>query len=330
MTKKLIICVVLALLVFSSLLMGCTTQEGPGKEVRLIWGDGPAGTTLILAAEALGEAIRKENPGYDVVIAAGDSIPNRAFFLKGQLDLTNQHHPILTLVDEQRKNPDAKLFEAYSIAFMNTACVQFVVNPSTGITSIPDLIAKKYPLKVAVATQGSTPNYVNQLVFEAFGANFSDIEAWGGELVGLTFTPGWAQYEDGILDAVWQGASYPNPWLTSTRKDFSILPIPWSEVGDKLAPLGFTPFTIEKETYNMKEDIPSVFTSQVIVCSGDMDEEVAYNIARAIVTQRDSLVAISGEFEYVLSPEGMQTVDRDYYPLHPGAKKYYQEIGWLP
>src|ERR1700730_357170 len=95
-------------------------------------------------------------------------------------------------------NPSALLTQAYrGVGLFGTALpvrilamypswdrFVFMVHPKTGIRSVADIKAKKYPLRVSVREDPthSTIVLIDQ-IFALHGFTLADIESWGGKLV---------------------------------------------------------------------------------------------------------------------------------------------------
>jgi TRAP-type uncharacterized transport system substrate-binding protein len=59
-----------------------------------------------------------------------------------------------------------------------------------------------------------------------------------------------------------------------------------------------------------------------------MDEDLAYAITKAVVENKERLVAghkALSDFE----PENAWRPENINLPLHPGAERYYRERGWI-
>jgi len=89
---------------------------------------------------------------------------------------------------------------------------------------------------------------------------------------------------------------------------------------------GYSLYTIKGGTYpGINEDVIALNTKVVFVVRDDMSEDTAYNLAKAFVKNIDefgnSLAIMKGITAKDLAtvPEGIK--------LHPGALKYYKEIG---
>jgi TRAP-type uncharacterized transport system substrate-binding protein len=75
---------------------------------------------------------------------------------------------------------------------------------------------------------------------------------------------------------------------------------------------------------------PVTGIQSLLICRDDLDEQTAYLVTKVIMEQAQDLVATSGLFKEWGVPE--YALSEDFViPVHPGAIKYYKEIGiWKP
>lgn len=74
------------------------------------------------------------------------------------------------------------------------------------------------------------------------------------------------------------------------------------------------------------KDIETVSSSNVVVCRADLDEETAYQITKAICENKEALANTSSALK-VFEPENAWITLKDI--LHPGAVRYYTEMGYM-
>ena len=87
--------------------------------------------------------------------------------------------------------------------------------------------------------------------------------------------------------------------------------------------------TVPADTYRgQAEEIHSVGLWSLILVKPDLDEETAYRLARAIHLGRDEFAARLPQGRYTRSENTTKVVPEER--LHPGARKFYEEIGLLP
>lgn len=81
--------------------------------------------------------------------------------------------------------------------------------------------------------------------------------------------------------------------------------------------------TIPSGTYKIKSDIKTVAVKAMLVVSKDLDEELVYEMTRAIYENTDKITHAKGKFiKPETALEGLGDME-----LHPGAPKYFKEKG---
>jgi len=75
------------------------------------------------------------------------------------------------------------------------------------------------------------------------------------------------------------------------------------------------------------QDYYSLMETQLLICNTDrVSEEAAYNIVKIIHENKDKLVNAHADMETFDINVACKNTG---FPLHPGAEKYYKEIGVL-
>lgn len=131
---------------------------------------------------------------------------------------------------------------------------------------------------------------------------------------------------DAILDATGLGAA----WMADVLKtgDFNIIPLTSDQI--TLICSTFTemsPMIIPEGTYdNQTAAVQTVGNWTTVFCSKNLDGDIVYQFVKAIFESKDSLVKAHNFFKD-LAPENI--VGSCIAPLHPGAEKYFKEVGVL-
>jgi L-ascorbate metabolism protein UlaG (beta-lactamase superfamily) len=87
--------------------------------------------------------------------------------------------------------------------------------------------------------------------------------------------------------------------------------------------------TVPAGTYKgQEEDIRSVGLWSLILARPDLDDETAYRLARAIHLGHEALVSRLPQGRYTQAENTVKSVSAER--LHPGAARFYEEIGLLP
>jgi len=89
----------------------------------------------------------------------------------------------------------------------------------------------------------------------------------------------------------------------------------------------YLPATIPANTYRGQPvDVPSAAIENFLVTHEGVSNDVAYGMTKALWTNLDALVAANPAAKAI---ELGHALDGMPIPLHPGAEKYYREVGVL-
>ncbi len=86
----------------------------------------------------------------------------------------------------------------------------------------------------------------------------------------------------------------------------------------------FLPVTIPKSVYGLGQDTLTVATANVVLVRESLPDELVYQITRALFEHLNDLRAAHPSMQ---SFEPQKAVLGQVLPLHPGAQRYFQEMG---
>ena len=190
-------------------------------------------------------------------------------------------------------------------------------------------MANKYPVKMVIKKNGSFGEQTAEKVCEALGITFDDIESWGGkvEKTGGDAIKSGLQDDlyDMTIDHIGKGQSNTTELcLTHDMYDVELN----EDTRKKLCEMGYTPVTVEAGTWNKQDrDVETVGSQQCLLVDANMDPAVAYTLTKAICEGREAMVASVAALEY-FDPTVAGGSGYTGCPLHPGAKAYYEEMGY--
>ena len=212
----------------------------------------------------------------------------------------------------------------------------FAVRKRTGIESIHDIKKRQYPLRISTRRMGKlqTTLYVIEEVLKAYGIRLADFEKWGGKIMEAP-SPSSAErmhhIRSGDADAVFDEGV--KSWGTlALASGMRFLAVDDAALR-RLERIGFPRAALTQKHYaTMERDIQTVdFSGWTFFCHADLPFSVAYHMAKAVdlchgkipVDHFDRRPMTMGEF--CRGGEAGQL----NIPLHPGAKKYFREKGYL-
>lgn len=194
---------------------------------------------------------------------------------------------------------------------------QIVARADSGIKTVADLKGKK----VSVGDSGSGVEFNAQQILGAYDISFEDIDKQN-----LSFQASADALKDGKIDAFFCTAGAPTVAITdlSTTTGIVLVEIDAEHLAKLQKDYGFyAAYTVPAGTYNgLDKDATTVAVKATFIVSNDLSEETVYQLTKAIYENKDNYVhdkAKEMSLEYAVSSISV--------PFHPGAEKYYKEVG---
>jgi uncharacterized protein len=201
-----------------------------------------------------------------------------------------------------------------------------MVKASTGITDLHQIKEKKLPVRIITTeADGNLP------ILKYYGITKKELESWGGRYVHFVGT---LPEDPDAFDVVIMsnlylgGAPEMRPYyLITARNDMRFLPMPddlreilVKENGGRLVNIPTALFR------GVDAPVPSVGTSsRAVYAKADLPDDFAYTVAKALDEHRDLFRWTHVPFTY----DSQLVTKLPPVPLHPGAERYYREVGYI-
>lgn len=189
-----------------------------------------------------------------------------------------------------------------------------------GIETVYDIKGKR----VSVGAPGSGTEFKTNLVLqEALEIPYSSFKVFR-----LSFTENANALKDGTIDVgIWDVAAPTSSIMDlSMTRDIYVIPFSKEDIGKICKKFPFySPFEMPAGTYKGQDNPvlnPSVWNT--VACTASLDEELVYKLVKAVFEHADYLQKIHPFAKYT-TPQN--AVKHSVIPLHPGAIKYYRELG---
>lgn len=290
-------------------------------------GRSASGASLLMG-ETVGECIRRKIPGSSFTYEPGQDGANAVSVATGRTEL-GIDSTITGIVAYEGRPPHKKAYkELRSIADLQDGEWTFCVLKKSGLKSLTDITKRKYPIKLGVNRKDGMLELTNRIVLEAHGITYKDIDGWGGKVYFVSVGQSVDMMKDGRLDGFM--CPFPNPMSAlieaSVTLDLELLPIENIYAKEIERQTGGKIQLIPKVYKFMDKEILSVTVPSLLVTGAKQSEELIYTITKALFENLDYIRSSHRMFE-PFSPAFALNVGP--IPLHPGAKRYYQEIGAL-
>ncbi|WP_370512139.1 TAXI family TRAP transporter solute-binding subunit [Brevibacillus sp. LEMMJ03] len=198
--------------------------------------------------------------------------------------------------------------------------VQIVTLKDRNIKSVADLKGKR----VGVGAPNSGVEVNARMVLAGHGLTYNDIKADY-----LSYAEAVEQLKNNTIDAAFVTSGLPNSTVIDlmTTKDVEIVPIKKEDV-EKMAqqfPF-FVPAEIPAGLYKNDQPVPTAAIRNLMLVRGDLSDDQVYKLTKAFFENLDTLKGAHSAAKEIDPKEAGKNL---VVPLHPGAEKYFKEIGAL-
>jgi TRAP transporter TAXI family solute receptor len=321
MKKWTIMCTVLA----AAVSLGIAVSARAEQRTFLTLASGSPGGVYYPLGGGMAVAIEKTVP--DLRCAAestGASVENSRLVGSGNSDMGMVMGSVAHKALNGEK-PFEKKFDVVALFQMYPAPEHIVTTANSGIKSIADLKGKK----VSIDVPGSGCATMAAVILQEAGFDLKkDLT-----IANLSQSESVQALKDGVVDAVFFNFAYPGSAVMDLAATRDIVLIPMDKaLADKLVKKYpyYVQITIPRGTYSkVDRDVLCLGDSNVLIANRNMKEDVAYKVVKAIFSNvKEGQYALTNIHPIAAQLTPANAVNSPL-PLHPGAQKYFKEIGAL-
>ncbi|PAW64727.1 MAG: hypothetical protein B9S34_12060 [Opitutia bacterium Tous-C1TDCM] len=326
--------VLLVLLAFS----GCSRSDSPaagaaaggaapaakpaGGTKFVSVGTAPPGGAFFVVGGALSEVLaekkgeRKWNVTSEATMGSQENIRRLA---RGELDFAVSNAAI-TYFAVRGEGEWAAKQEVRAVVTLAPNIAFFLTPTKSGVKRIADFRGKR----VVVGPAGSGMEAFIQPLLAAHGVTYKDFTPLQG-----TQTAAVDMLSDGSAVAAFLGGAVPTASITQACSSQEIFFIPFDDAAKKdlIAKYPFfNPATIPAKTYpGQNEAFEALNTGSMHFITGaKADDELVYEVTKTIYENREAVVAKHAAGRAINPQNAARNTGT---PFHPGAIRYYKEIG---
>lgn len=198
--------------------------------------------------------------------------------------------------------------------------IQIVASADSGIRTMADLKGKR--ISVGAAKSGTELNA--RAIFKAAGISYSDLS----KVEYLPFGESVELIKNRQLDATLQSAGLGVASIRdlATSVKIVVVAVP-ADVVAKVGDAAYQPSVIPANTYaGQTADVATAAIPNFLVTHNGVSDQLAYQMAKALYDNIDTLYAAHNAAKVIKRENAIKGMP---VPLHPGAERYYKEVGLI-
>lgn len=246
----------------------------------------------------------------------GASVENMNLINQGKVEMAFAMSDVVNDAVLGKNSFSAPIPKVQQIAALYPNYVQIVTSKGSGIKNFEDLKGKR----IAVGAQNSGVEVNARNLLKGFGMTYDDVK-----VDYLGYAEAADALKSGKLDAAFLTSGLPNSSLMELQQGFdlqlvSIDPAKVAEIAKNET--YFTAKEIPAGTYGNDEAIPTAAIMNAFVVSSDLSEDDVYKLTKTFFDNLDKLKTAhqaAADINIETAQQGLVA------PIHPGAKKYYEE-----
>ena len=295
-----------------------------GGRTFLSLGTAPPGGTFFVIGGALAEVLNADPAQGSTVTAeaTSGSQENIRRLASGELDFALSNSAITYFAVRGAEGWD-QAYPARTVMTLAPNLALFLTQRGSGIDTIEDLRGER----VMIGPAGAGFEYFVQPLLAAHGLTYDDLT-----VVNATQSAAVDMLADGSVAAAFIGGAIPTASVTQATASMDIFFVPFEPDAMEGLVADYVFFnlgTIPGGTYRGQDaDVATLDVGSLhLITSADQDEEVVYQVTRALYENRAQVQARHASGAAINPANVVRDTGTEF---HPGATRYFREIGIWP
>ncbi|MFY9138415.1 TAXI family TRAP transporter solute-binding subunit [Zwartia sp.] len=297
------------------------TAPASAQQITLM--TGPQGGVWVPLGGALKGMWEKAIPGLQITAQPGAGVANVIGVEQGkaQIGFSNSS----SAVDGAMGVPPfkQKSTKVCQMANIYPQYFQVVATNSSNINSYADIKGKR----LVAQSKGNTAEAITAAILKLNGFDYSGLSRMNFQ---ASYTDAVSMMKDGHVDVFTLGTTAPASAVMdlASGRDIKLVPVDDKTMdGMRKMNAGYSKLIIKAGTYPKQDkDVPVIGYQTHLIVRCDMPDDVVYKMVKTMAENVPAMAAVNKAIGS-LTPK-MMAADAGI-PMHPGAAKYFKEVGAL-
>ena len=327
--------VLLASLLLVGLIGSCKT-EAIGPEITI--GAMAPGTSWYVFGATLANLLKESLPENSrvEVVARGGGVGNPILVHRGDetIALAQTITTSWAYTGEPgpyrgKKHPNLRALVGGLNSVWVTAILRQDYIDRSGYETLEEALLSDPSIRIVMKPQGSSVPLVVDLILEILGTSRKQIVSRGGRIIQMTANQIPSLLRDEGADLYFETGLKGHPAVTEVSRtlDVRFVDIP-ERVLKGLEERGIRSSPMPEWFEGQSGPTQAVELGTIVIARSDLAPDLAYLIAKTICENKDRM-GIAHKAWLDFDPTQAGSIENTAIPLHPGAKRYYREKGWL-
>ncbi|WP_420587503.1 TAXI family TRAP transporter solute-binding subunit [Ruegeria sp.] len=185
-------------------------------------------------------------------------------------------------------------------------------------------------LRIGVTKTGSSEELTFTRVMDYYGTSYDKIREGGGKIVQGSYSDLVNAFKDGQIDYLFIALGLPGAAvieISQSRRDAELVPFPQDVIDHLSSTYGYAKGSIPAGTYDASVqdgELAAPVMGTILIASSDVPEDTVYTLTKALLENQDRFGSIHSSLANFKPESGWDTT----IPMHPGALKAYEELGY--
>ena len=207
-----------------------------------------------------------------------------------------------------------------------------LVSRKSGVTSWDEIAAAKNRFHLLTTAPGGTVEQGVRQVLSLLGSSKEDIAKKGGEIEATQRSGAAESIRDGQAHGWAAVVTKGHPAATQivTVNDMLVLPLPDKVIAGMVQKYGWAPAEIPPNTFKgQTQPVKTVKAVSNILAGADVPEPIVYTFTKTVMENAARLPKIHAALADFDPKKAADPSFNGNCPLHPGAARYFKEVGLL-